>query len=120
MKPRVLFIVTGDPRSSTRPAEAVRIAAGVSAWQKADITVYLRDTAVLALGESSGVLMEEENYARSWAKRRCRLRKFQTINLPNWRPNKLTLCAFKHGIIAAYNHAARGCACEGNPYTAGQ
>ena len=66
MKPRVLFIVTGDPRSSTRPAEAVRIAAGVSAWQKADITVYLRDTAVLALGESSGVLMEEENYARYW------------------------------------------------------
>ena len=44
MKPRVLFIVTGDPRSSTRPAEAVRIAAGVSAWQKADITVYLAES----------------------------------------------------------------------------
>src|SRR5271157_2512438 len=66
MKPRVLFIVTGDPRTSPRPAEAVRIAAGVGAWQRADIAVYLRDAAVLALGESSGGLMEEEDYARYW------------------------------------------------------
>ena len=40
MKPRVLFIVTGDPRTSPRPAEAVRIAAGVVAWKRADIAVY--------------------------------------------------------------------------------
>jgi hypothetical protein len=66
MKPRVLFIVTGDPRTSPRPAEAVRIAAGVGAWEKADIAVYLREDAVLALGESSGGLMEEEDYARYW------------------------------------------------------
>ena len=66
MKPRVLFIVTGDPRTSPRPAEAVRIAAGVAAWKKADIAVYLREEAVLALGESSGGLVEEEDYARYW------------------------------------------------------
>jgi len=66
MKPRVLFIVTGDPRTSPRPAEAVRIAAGVAAWEKADIAVYLREEAVLALGESSGGLVEEEDYARYW------------------------------------------------------
>jgi len=66
MKPRVLFIVTGDPRTSPRPAEAVRIAAGVGAWKRADIAVYLREEAVLALGESSGGLMEEEDYARYW------------------------------------------------------
>jgi hypothetical protein len=66
MKPRVLLIVTGDPRSSPRPAEAVRIAAGVAAWKRADIAVYLREDAVLALGESSGGLMEEEGYARHW------------------------------------------------------
>ena len=66
MKPRVLFIVTGDPRTSPRPAEAVRIAAGVGAWKRADIAVYLREDAVLALGESSGGLMEEEGYARHW------------------------------------------------------
>jgi sulfur relay (sulfurtransferase) DsrF/TusC family protein len=66
MKPRVLFIVTGDPRTSPRPAEALRIAAGVGAWKKADIAVYLREEAVLALGESSGALMAEEDYARYW------------------------------------------------------
>ncbi len=66
MKPRLLFIVTGDPRTSPRPAEAVRIAAGVGAWKRADIAVYLRDVAVLALGESCGGLMEEEGYARHW------------------------------------------------------
>ena len=66
MKPRVLFIVTGDPRTSPRPAEAVRIAAGVGAWKRAEISVYLRDAAVLALSESSAGLVEEENYARYW------------------------------------------------------
>src|SRR5271157_4111636 len=66
MKPRVLFIVTGDPRTSPRPAEAVRIAAGVGAWKRAEISVYLRDAAILALSESSGSLMEEEDYARYW------------------------------------------------------
>ena len=48
MKPRLLLIVTTDPRISPRPAEAVRIAAGVGAWQKIDVTLYLRDAAVLA------------------------------------------------------------------------
>jgi hypothetical protein len=66
MKPRVLFIVTGDPRTSPRPAEAVRVAAGVAAWKKADIAVYLRGDAVAALGETPGVLLEEEGYARHW------------------------------------------------------
>ncbi|MGP8199509.1 MAG: hypothetical protein ACLQU4_08420 [Limisphaerales bacterium] len=66
MKPRVLLIVTGDPRISPRPSEAVRIAAGVAAWKKADIAVYLRGDAVGALGETPGVLLEEEGYARHW------------------------------------------------------
>lgn len=66
MKPRVLFIVTGDPRTSPRPAEAVRIAAGVSAWQRADIAVYLREDAVLALGESNDSLVDEDGYAQYW------------------------------------------------------
>jgi hypothetical protein len=66
MNPRVLFIVAGDPRTSPRPAEAVRIAAGVGVWKKAEIAVYLREDAVRALGESSGGLMEEEDCARYW------------------------------------------------------
>jgi len=67
MKPRVLFIVTGDPRTSQRPAEAVRIAAGVGVWKRADISVYLREEAVLALGESAGGLVDEEDYAQYWS-----------------------------------------------------
>ena len=64
MNPRTLFIVTGDPRKSPRPAEAIRIAAGVGAWKKTDITVYLRDAAVLALSEYADELVDEDNYVR--------------------------------------------------------
>jgi len=66
MTPRALIIVTGDPRSSARPAEAVRIAAGVGTWQRADIAVYLRGDAVRALGESAGRLVDEEDFFRYW------------------------------------------------------
>ncbi|MEP6662873.1 MAG: hypothetical protein ABJC04_04320 [Verrucomicrobiota bacterium] len=62
--PSVLFIVTGDPRTSARPAEAVRIAAGVGAWKKADITFYLRGDAVLALSEFADEFVDEDNYTR--------------------------------------------------------
>jgi hypothetical protein len=61
---RVLFIVTGDPRSKRRPAEAIRIAAGVGVWKRALITIYLRDAAVLALSEHPEGLVDEEHYRR--------------------------------------------------------
>ena len=64
MKPKVLFIITGDPRTSPRPAEAIRIAAGVGAWKKADISVYLRGEAVLALSEFPDELVDEDNFTR--------------------------------------------------------
>src|SRR5436190_24401454 len=64
MLPRVLFIITSDPRRSGKPAEAIRIAAGVSAWKKTDISVYLRDDAILALGEDTADLLNEDNYTR--------------------------------------------------------
>ena len=64
MNPKVLFIIRGDPRSSARPAEGIRIAAGVGTWQKADITVYLRDEAVLALSEFVDEFVDEDNYTR--------------------------------------------------------
>jgi len=51
MNPGVLIIITADPRSSPRPAEAVRIAAGLGAWQRVVVTLYLRDAAVLVLSE---------------------------------------------------------------------
>jgi hypothetical protein len=66
MNPRVLFIVTGDPRTSPRPAEAVRIAAGVGVWKRTDITVYLRGDAVRTLGESADGLVDGDDYARYW------------------------------------------------------
>lgn len=62
--PNVLFIVGGDPRTSPRPAEAIRIAAGVGAWKKANITLYLRDAAVLALSEFADEFVDEDNYTR--------------------------------------------------------
>ncbi len=64
MTPRVLFIITSDPRTSGKPAEAIRIAAGVSAWKKTEVSVYLRDAAVLALGEDTSDLVNEDNYTR--------------------------------------------------------
>ena len=64
MLPGVLFIITSDPRTSPRPAEAVRIATGVGAWRKVAVTVYLRGAAVLALGEFPDDLADGENFSR--------------------------------------------------------
>jgi len=64
MSPTLLFIITTDPRASHRPAEAIRIAVGVGVWKKVDVTVYLRGAAVLAVGEDTGQLVDEENYRR--------------------------------------------------------
>ena len=61
---RSLFIVQSDPRTSHRPAEAIRIAAGVGTWKKADISIYLAGPAVLALGEYVDELVDEDNYTR--------------------------------------------------------
>jgi hypothetical protein len=51
MNPNVLFVVSSDPRTSHRPAEAIRIAAGVGAWETAKINVYLHGAAVLLLAD---------------------------------------------------------------------
>lgn len=64
MNPTVLFLVASDPRTSARPAEAIRIAAGVGAWKKADLTLYLRGPAVLALGEFADELVDGDNFVR--------------------------------------------------------
>ncbi len=64
MTPSALFIITSDPRTSARPAEAIRIAAGVGAWKRVAVSVYLRGAAVLALSEYTDDLVEEDHYAR--------------------------------------------------------
>jgi hypothetical protein len=64
MNPGALFIIASDPRASRRPAEAVRIAAGVGAWRKVKVSVYLSEAAVLILGENAGELMDGGNFER--------------------------------------------------------
>lgn len=64
MTPKLLLLVTSDPRTSGRPAEAIRIAAGVGTWKKAEVTLYLRGPAVLAAGEWVDELVDEDNFAR--------------------------------------------------------
>jgi hypothetical protein len=60
----ILMVVSADPRESGRAAEAVRIAAGVGAWKKADITLYLRGPAVLVLDEAAEDLPDGDHYVR--------------------------------------------------------
>jgi len=64
MKRRVLFIVDSDPRVSPRPAEAVRIAAGVGAWETIEAVLYLRGPSVLALGDSAEELVDGDHFLR--------------------------------------------------------
>jgi hypothetical protein len=64
MNTRALFIIDTDPRSSGRPAEAVRIAAGIGVWKKIDVAVYLRAATIPILGEDTDDLVDGENYAR--------------------------------------------------------
>jgi hypothetical protein len=64
MKPSALFIITGDPRTSAKPAEAIRIAAGVGTWKKTEISIYLRGPAVLALSEYVDEFVDEDNFSR--------------------------------------------------------
>jgi len=63
-RPHLLFLISADPRLSSRPAEAIRVAAGIGAWKKVDITVYLHGAAVRALGEWVDELRDEDNYTR--------------------------------------------------------
>lgn len=64
MKPNVLMMVTSDPRVSARPAEAVRIAAGVGTWRKAGMMLYLHGPAALALSEFTDELVDDDNFSR--------------------------------------------------------
>ena len=63
--PRTLVMVETDPRTSSRPAEAVRIAAGIGAWKKTDVTLLLRGpVAGYSLQEYADELVDEDNFTR--------------------------------------------------------
>lgn len=59
-----LFIVNSDPRTSPRPAEAIRIAAGIGAWKRVEVTLVLSQAAALALREFPDDLQDEDNFTR--------------------------------------------------------
>ncbi|MBM3839188.1 MAG: hypothetical protein FJ398_14715 [Verrucomicrobia bacterium] len=62
MSRSILFVVTSDPRSSARPAEAIRIAAGVGAWKQVDVRLLLHGAAALALGESPEEWVDADHF----------------------------------------------------------
>ncbi len=64
MNPRTLIVTSADPRTSPRPAEAVRIAAGVGAWRKTDITLLLRGPAAYALIDDPDALVDGDHMER--------------------------------------------------------
>lgn len=64
MQRSVLFIVSGDPRVSSRPAEAIRIAAGIAAGRRVTVRLLLRDTAALVLREPAHDFLDEDHFVR--------------------------------------------------------
>ena len=61
---KVLFIIASDPRTSHRPAEAIRIAAGVATWKKVEVNVYLQGEATRVLAKDADDLVDEEHLTR--------------------------------------------------------
>jgi hypothetical protein len=64
MKRSLLLIISGDPRHSARPAEAVRIAAGIVPWGQVRVQLCFRGAAVLALDTRSEDWQGGDAFAR--------------------------------------------------------
>ena len=63
--PKTLVLIETDPRTSHRPAEGIRIAAGIGAWRKTDVTLLLRGpVAGYSLQEYADELIDEDNFTR--------------------------------------------------------
>jgi hypothetical protein len=60
----LLVIITSDPRSSHRPAEAIRITAGVAAWRQVDVSLYLAGPAVSALSADVDDFVNPESFSQ--------------------------------------------------------
>ncbi len=63
MKRRVLILASGDPRTSGTVAEAVRIAAGLCAHERLDVTFCFHDAAVEVLRADWEDLVDGDFYA---------------------------------------------------------
>lgn len=63
--PKTLVIIETDPRTSARPAEGIRIAAGIGVWKKTDVTLLFRGpVAGYSLQEYADDLVDEDNFTR--------------------------------------------------------
>jgi hypothetical protein len=60
--PRALVTVTEDPAASHRPAEAVRIAAGLGGWNKLEVDLLLQGPASRVLSPWAEEFVDGENY----------------------------------------------------------
>ena len=63
MKPIVVILVESDPRISPRPAEAIRVAAGLSAQEQVAVRLCLLGPAVFVLGDRRDPLVDEASLA---------------------------------------------------------
>lgn len=58
----VLFVIREDPRTSPRPAEAVRIAAGLAVGSRLQVAVYLRGPAAWMLSERAEEWVDGDHF----------------------------------------------------------
>ncbi|HSI85635.1 MAG: hypothetical protein ACAI35_05945 [Candidatus Methylacidiphilales bacterium] len=64
LKPKTLVCISTHPAESPRPAEGIRIAAGIGAWKKTDVTLLLRGPAAYSLTEYVDEYIDEDNFSR--------------------------------------------------------
>src|SRR6266852_6441251 len=60
----LLVVVASDPRASHRPAEAIRLAAGVAAWRKVAVTLFFTGPAIAAVSADCDDFVDEQSYTR--------------------------------------------------------
>lgn len=60
--PRTLITISEDPSRSHRPAEAVRIGAGIGGWKKTEVDFLLRGAAAKILSPYADEFVDGENY----------------------------------------------------------
>jgi xanthosine utilization system XapX-like protein len=65
MRKKTLIVVDADPLRSHRPAEALRLAAGLAACGTTDVSLYLAGPAIALLGTKED-LMGEEDVRLAW------------------------------------------------------
>src|SRR3954454_11636692 len=61
---KLMIVVSSDPRSSHRPAEAIRLAAGIVAWRKVDVTLFFTGPAVAAVNSDADDFVDAESYTQ--------------------------------------------------------